>query len=269
MLWLSVGWTVARAVECADPVSRGELDVAIEDAETAWKNVDDAAFRDGLNNVAGVLLPCMGDAVTPESSARVHLLMALHLFGNGDEDNAVASAKASHAAAPDFVPGPDLVPPEHPLAVYWAAAAPDTRAEEPKARKVPEPKAGSVAFDGVQTRARVTDRASIVQIFDDTGFAKQTTYLGVGEAMPTYAAVPRRRNTLLGCAIGATALGGGAYVGAWSAHGNAYSAAARADSAPDAIEGPRSTANLLSVFSTTLLATAAGCGTGAALVGQR
>lgn len=257
-------WTTAGAAECGDPVSRPELDAAIEEAEIAWKNVDDTAFRDGLNNLAGVLLPCMGDAVTPEASARVHLLMALHLFGNGDEDNAVASARAAHAADPAYLPPPELVAQEHPLYVWLAGEAP-----QPRAHKVPEPKAGSVAFDGVQTRERAADRAAIVQVFDDTGFAKSTTYLGVGEAMPLYPAVPRRRNALLGCAIGAGAVGGGVYAGAWAAHGAAYGAAAVPTSDPADIERHRGTTNVLSVFSTTLFATAVGCGTGAALVGPR
>jgi hypothetical protein len=245
-------------------VSRAELDTAVDETEAAWKNVDDTAFRDGLNTVAGVLLPCMGDAVTPDTAARVHLLMALHLFGNGDQDNALASARAARAAAPSFVPGPDLVPAEHPLHVVWDEAPPDQ-----KAHQVPEPKAGSVAFDGVQTRQRVADRASIVQLFDDTGFAKATTYLGVGESMPLYPAVPRRRNTLVGCTIGAGAIGGVAYVGAWSARSNVYAGAVDTGAAPGAIEQQRATTNVLSVLSTTLLATAVGCGTGAALVGQR
>jgi hypothetical protein len=261
-VWL-VGMA-AHAFDCADPVSRPELDAAVDEVQTAWTNVDDTAFRDGLNTLAGVLLPCMGDAVTPETAARVHLLMGLHLFANGDEENAFASARAARASDPDFVPGPELVPAEHPLHAVWDAAP-----EPPRPRKVPEPKAGAVAFDGVQSRLRDPERASIVQVFDDTGFARTTTYLGVGEVMPIYPAVPRRRNTLLGCAIGAGTLGGAAYVGAWSARGDVYGLAASPDPQRSALESSRTTTNVLSVLSTTLIGTAAGCGTGAALVGQR
>jgi hypothetical protein len=261
---LLLGSAPASAAECTSTVSRAQLEAAVVETENAWKNVEDDKFRDGLNTLAGLLLPCTGESVSPQIAARIHLLMGLNLQANGDAENALASARASRSADPAFVPAPELLPVEHPLHVVWTEGV-----GEANTTRAPDPKVGSLSFDGVVTREHAPGQPAILQIFDDTGFARSTTYLGVGEGLPAYEAVPHRRNLLLGCTVGAGVLGAGAYALAWNTRGGLYGAAAVPDTNPGDLETRRNTTNALAIVSTTLLGTAIGCGTGAALIGQQ
>lgn len=252
------------AVECRAPVSRTELDAAVDEAERAWAALDDAAFREDVDHLAALLLPCLADPLPPASAARVHLLLALQLFNAGDTGNAALSAAAARAADPALVPGPDLLPAAHPLRAVWAEDLPPT-----DTHRVPTPRVGSVAFDGVSTRQRA-ERPTIVQLFDETGVARQTAYLGVREPLPAYAAIPRNRNRWLGCAGGLAAGGAGAAVAAAGLRASLFAAA---DAVPaldaDALDARRAAVNALSAGSWTLFAGATGCGVGALAAGPR
>ncbi|MCA9492629.1 MAG: hypothetical protein KC621_22000 [Myxococcales bacterium] len=261
VVWLA---GTASAIQCSDPITPIELEETVHAAEEAWIDIDDQAFRDHLHAIAGVLLPCVAHTVDPAVAARIHLLMALQLQAAGDAENAMASARAARAVAPDWVPPADVLSADDPLRTAWTEPLPDAGT-----RRVPEPKVGSVAFDGTNTRSRAVERPTIVQLFDPTGLAATTSYLGVGEPMPAYAAIPRKRNTLIACAAGAGGAGALTYGLAWGARSSMYGLAASSTASEDQLDGKRATTNLLSVFSTTLIAGAAGCGVGAAVIGQR
>ena len=261
MLWLIAN---AQAVECGEPVREEELAGAISMAESAFKELDDLGFRDGVNEAAGILLPCMSDAMSGELVGRYHRLMALHLFTIGDLENANRSLQAGFTSYPEYDWSDGLLPPSHDLRVAWDAMAPDT-----STRTVPEPRSGSLAFDGEHSRKRPKNQPTIAQLFDESGMSVSTSYLGPREPLPHYVAIPRQRNMLLACAGGAAALSGTTYALGWRARGNMFSSASNPNLQADTLDSSRATANLMSFASGALFSVAAGCGVGAGWIGSR
>ncbi len=254
----------ALAADCPAPVGIDALVEAMDRTEAALVDLDDLAFRDGINELAGLLMPCADGVVPRDVAARYHRLMALHLHALGDEDNARLAVRAARTLAPDQPWSPELVPDTHPLAEMWAASEPDE-----DTRTVPEPRYGALAFDGEVGRARPRDLPTVAQVFDPSGIPVSTRYLAPREPLPPYTAIPRQRNLLLGCTGGALALSGAAWGAGWSARANMVRTAADPAAPADAIEAARASANTMSVLSGALFGVAAGCGTGAALIGQR
>jgi len=241
-----------------------ELSGGLAIAESAYMDLDDDRFRDSVNELAGLMLPCVGDAVPPELAARYHRVMAIHLFTIGDPDRADLSLMAAKGAEPEFVFDDALLPPSHDLRQSWdVVEVSDAR------RTVPEPKLGSVSFDGQMGRKRPTEHPTIAQLFDESGLAQSTHYLSPREALPTYAAIPRTRNLLIGCAGGALALSATSYGLAWRANSNVFSQAAKPNVNAKALDASRASANAWTFVSGALFGVAAGCGTGAGVVGQR
>ena len=254
----------AAAIECTEPVQQSAMVTAMDEAEQAYANLDEDGFRDGVNEIAGLMLPCIGEALDPTVTARYHRLMALRLHEIGDEDNASGSVLAARTVAPDAPFDEALVPSNHALRSLWEASPPD---EETK--KVPEPRYGSLAFDGEIGRDRPKNRPTVAQVFDDTGVAQTTLYLGAREPLPSYAAVPRRRNMLIGCAAGAGVGAGVTYGLSWSNRSRMFNQAAIQDTSDVDLDGLLVSTNVMSLLSTSLVAVTAGCGTGAVLVGER
>ena len=254
----------AAAVDCAEPISHEEIQGKVAVAEAAYRDLDDTLFRDSVNEVAGILLPCAKDALPKELVARYHRLMALHLFTIGDTENAVLSAMSAKSVLPDEVWDEQMVPANHELRVSWDSQEPDA-----KTRRMPEPKAGSLAFDGDHTRERPRNLPTVAQVFNASGISERTYYLGPNESLPTYAAIPRQRNSLLICSGSAVLLAGVGYGMAWSANGQLYELAADTTNPDAVLDGKRAQANMMTLLSGAMLGVGAGCGTGAALVGQR
>ncbi len=261
-VWAVLG--AALAVECVEPVSPTELDEAMAGAENGLRELDEARFRDGVNEVAGLLLPCVTQAISPQISARYHRLMALHLHALGDDAGAQLGIAAAYTLDPNTGYPDDLIPPAHPLREAWSELAPDA-----VVRRVPEPKYGRLAFDGTITRDRPKNTPTVAQVFDDSGLALSTHYLGPREPLPSYAAVPRQRNMLIGCAGGAVALSGMTYGLAWASRDSLYSNAAKPNTKAGKLDSARATGNALTALSGVLFGVGAGCGVGAVAIGQR
>ncbi len=261
-----LAWMISNAAAqtCHVPVQPAELEDALQRAETAYADMDEASFRDGVNEIADLLLPCLNEPLTPFQSGRTHRLMALHLVAIGDEDGGAQAAQAARRVDPETPFESALLPSTHPLALAWAAAEPVDRT-----RQAPEPRAGSVSFDGVHTRARPANRPTILQLFDETGQARTTTYLAPREALPEYRAIPRQRNLLLGCAAGGGATAVGLYAASWSARSRTFARAG--DQSVDAVslDRGRTTANLLAAGSAVVFGAGAACGASAAWIGER
>jgi hypothetical protein len=262
---LVLGWmSAAFAVDCVAPVSRSELRVALDEAEAAWTSFRDEEYRVDVDHLVGFALPCLADAVQPSDAARVHTLLALQRFAAGDVDGAVQSAAAARASEPDRVPDLTMVPQHHGLRPTFDAPPP-----HPDARRVPEPRAGSLAFDGVPTRTRA-DRPTIVQLFDEAGVARVTDYLGPREPLPSYAAVPRRRRALAACAGVAAGAGLGSLAAAAGSRSALLSAAVEVpDASRRELERMRSTADAWTLVGWPSLAVASACAVGAVAVGPR
>lgn len=258
---LAVG---AMGAECADPVKPAELEASMQLAEDALRDLDEAGFRDRVNEVAGILLPCVGQALSPESAARYHRLMALHLHGIGDDEGARLGLSSAYALQPDVTYADDLLAADHPLRAQWDALEPDL-----SVRRVPEPRYGRLGFDGTIGRERPRNRPTLAQVFDESGLTVSTQYLGPREPLPLYPAIPRQRNLLIGCAGGAAATAGALYGGSWAARSSVYRLAADPKTPAADLDRARATDNALSVLSGTFFGIGLGCGVGAAVIGQR
>ena len=263
MLWVVAA--MAYAVECNDIIPIEELKRSLDQAEQAFLDFDDTAFRDRVNVATGVYLPCVGDAVPPEVAAQYHTVLSLHFLTIGDEANAALSLQAARAVQPDAALDPTLFPDGHPGHAWWASYDPASA----KSRRVPEPRVGSVAFDGTHTRERWSELPQLFQLFDETGRARSTSYLAPRQELPAYAAIPRKRNALIGCSsvgvVGSAALlaGAGATRAALVRDAQDLSVTA------DALDQQRASANALAVGSAGLLGVGVGCGAGAAWIGPR
>lgn len=248
---------------CVERLDRDGFATRLGEAEQAWLDLDGARFRDRMNVLNGLVVPCLGDLVPTDLSARWHRVMSLQLDVVGDAagaDDAIRAARAVDAALPFDL---QWVGADHHLLAALATPV------SPATRKVPEPRSGSIAFDGVSTRDRPKERPALVQVFDAAGVARTTAYLGPRDPLPPYAAVPRRRYALAGSAAGSL-LASGVFLGlGYAAQADLF---ARADD-PAAPAGElvalRRRADAFAATGYALVGLSAGLGAGAVLVGPR
>jgi hypothetical protein len=252
----------AYALDCPEGVPPAALDASLDEAEEAVLDLDDEAFRDDVNTLTGLLLPCAAEVTAPAQAARIHRTMAARRFAVGDEQGAKSAARAARHLDPEADFGA-LLPDTHDLSLAWSEAEPV------RARRVPEARSGSTSFDGVNGRERPVGVPTVFQVLDNAGLPTSTVYLGPNEPLPAYPAIPRRRNALLVCTGAGVVLGGVAYGLAWAERSAMLEAGADPDTPGSKLLGQRRAANALSVSSGFAFGAAAGCGVGAVLVGER
>jgi hypothetical protein len=256
--------STAFAVECAQPVAPADLEATLTAADEASAALDDATFRDKVNVAAGLLLPCVNAPLSPTLAAHHHRVMALHLLTTGDEVGARSAVEAAKAADPTYVFPDDLLPANHPLRQHYEAWDVD-----PPARNVPEPREGSLAFDGQNGRRRPKLHPTIAQRFDAQGMAQSTSYLGAREPLPPYRAIPRQRTALMLGSASALVVSGTMYGLAWAQRGDLFASAADPDVSADTLDAKRGRTNGLTIGSGAFFAIAVGAGVGAAAIGER
>lgn len=263
MLALLAAAGTALALDCPQHLTRAQLAVQLEGAEAAYATMATDAFRDQMNEIVGITLPCLGDLVPPPLAGRTHRLMSVQQLELGNAPAAEASARAARRLEPD-VPFPDTwLPADHPLRLAWQADA------DRRDRRVPEPRDGVLAFDGVTGRDRPVGVPTVVQLFAADGMALQTRYLGDADPLPDYRAIPRQRTTLAVSAAGT----GVAALATWTASWLQYrSIVARADdpaTTAAALDRQRTSVNLSYLTGGLLFGVSAGLGVGAVVVGPR
>lgn len=254
----------ALAADCPETVTAESLSSSLDTAEAAWAELDEYTFRDGVNGLIGRDLPCLREPLTPLQSARIHRAAALHLGLVGDEPGAEGALRAARAAEPDFSFSDDVLPSSNPLRPFY-----DDLDATLKTQRVSKPRSGSLLFDGQNGQVRPSQAPAVLQRLDGSGLVVETTYLGRGEAMPTYRAVPRKRNALL-VTSGAALLGGiGMYGASWSSRGKLVAEGSDLSVSGDSLDGLRSRTNVLSLTSGVLFGVAIGGGVGAFVVGEQ
>ncbi len=253
----------AFALDCPQHLTRGQLESQLASAEAAYATMATDAFRDQMNELVGITLPCLGDLVPAPLAARTHRLMSVQQLELGNTPAAEASARAARQREPE-VPFPESwLPADHPLRSAWQGAEPA------RDRRVPEPREGALAFDGVTSRDRPVGVPTVVQLFGADGVALQTRYLGDADPLPDYRAIPRRRTAL---ALGAAGSGAAA-LATWTASWLQYrSILAQADDPTVTgadLDGQRTAVNLSYLTGGLLFGVSAGLGVGAVVVGPR
>lgn len=256
--------SAAFAADCPRPIPLNEFGSTLEKAEKAFADLDDVGFRDTVNEIAGLQLPCLSDAIQPKLAARHHRVMALHLFTIGDEESAKKAVESARVSDPEYAWTDALLQADHPLRVHYESADADS-----KSRKAPEPRSGSLAFDGENTRKRPKFRPTIAQIFDQSGQPKSTTYLGPREPLPAYRAIPRKRTTLIISSASAVAISGILYGLAHASRGNLFNSARDQTISAKTLDAKRSRTNGLTLASGAFLGIGIGAGVGAVLIGEQ
>ncbi|MCB9678736.1 MAG: hypothetical protein H6737_26775 [Alphaproteobacteria bacterium] len=263
-IWTGLLLASAHAIECVKPVSPAELDEALAKAETEYVDLNEIGFRDRVNEAAGLLLPCLADPLPLETVAHHHRVMAMHLLMIGDEPGALKAVEAAKVAQPDYAFPDELLPADHPVRAHYDAYAPEVAT-----RTVPEPRSGSIAFDGANSRKRPKTHPTIAQLFDPQGLAQSTTYLGPRDPLPPYRAIPRQRNMLIVGSGASLAVSGLMYGLAWGQRGNLFKSAQDQSLSADVLDGKRARTNALTFTSGAFFGIAVGAGVGAALIGER
>jgi len=254
----------AYAVECGDPVSPAELEEVLVAAESEYIDLNEAGFRDRVNEAAGLFLPCISDRLDAKTVAHHHRVMSLHLLMVGDEAGSLKAVESAKIADPEYQFPDEILPANHPIRAHYDAYVPEF-----SGRTVPEPRVGSISFDGTNSRSRPKLHPTIAQLFDEQGLAQTTTYLAPRESLPPYRAVPRRRNTLIISSGSALVLSGAMYSMAWAQRGNLFSSASDLSTSVDTLNAKRSRTNGYTIASTAFLGIAVGTGVSAAMIGER
>ena len=255
MWWITVVW----AVECSAKTDAAALEAGLERAERALGELDEQGMQQEVVTLSAEVLPCLGQPLVEPVAARFHRLMAIHLFSLGQEEGALQTITAAKALDPAYVWNDAMLPASHPLRVAWDAA------DAPKTHKVPEPREGFLVFDGISGRARPKGVPTISQRLDASGSPTWTTYLGPREPLPAYREIPRRRNALLGCAIGGGAVGLGTWVASNVSKGDLKRSARDQSVSADVLDGKRSRSNVLQATSWVGFGIGIGCGVGAVI----
>ncbi|MBM4369249.1 MAG: hypothetical protein FJ102_23760 [Deltaproteobacteria bacterium] len=205
-------WSPAQAA-CATTYAPAEIESRLAAAEAAYVALDVDAFRAAAEE-ARLLLPCLAGALAPSVAARVHRVEGLRLYAGGDEAGARLSLLAARIADPSYRFPDELLDPAHALRVAYEAMP----GVEGKLSPVPSPRHGTLVLDGLESRQRPGDHATVFQVLDEARAPLSTTYLRPGDPLPDYARRPPSQVPLL-VGAGVAVLGAGVLYGlAWSAH---------------------------------------------------
>lgn len=182
----------AAAPSCPAPRRAAELTETLDGALGAYADLDLDAFALRVDQV-DIVLPCLGDVVEPRLAAHYHRIDALRLHTAGTEGDALdAALLAARAVAPEFAFDDATLPPNDAFRHRYDAVEVDRQ----RTRTAPAPREVTLVFDGVPTRERPIDRATLVQVLDPAGAVLQTVHLLPGDPLPPYETIPRLRRRL-------------------------------------------------------------------------
>jgi hypothetical protein len=272
LLWVTLSVEVARAADCAAPVTTIDLQRALEDAEAAYVALDDIALSVAGQTVQNGI-PCLNEPMSRTLAASIHRFVGLQSFLDRELDDAALAYAAARSIEPAYVLPLTLVPEGHPLRDVYASVdlGRDARVSVPEAK-------GRLTFDGRESDERPSTWPTIVQVFDEQGRVLSTTYLLPDAPMPEYTPAEGRlspdtfelkfqtppNRTLLMSAGGAAVAAGGLYALA-AVSANRYHNVDPPDANLDAL---RATTNGLTVATWGVGVAAATLGVGAFFVGQ-
>ena len=197
------------------------------------------------------------------TAAQLHRLTGVQEYNSGNAARAAPAFLAARVLDPSYHFPASEFSAEHPIRQNYDAE----NAGQFKDKKAPEPKIGSITFDGTGTRQRPVDRNTVLQLLNPSNQVTQTTYLLPDQPLPNYPAVPHLRNSLLIGSLAALAGSAACYGGAWATH-----ASFNSDDPTytlDKLKSYQGATNALFAASISLGAVAIGGGTGALLVGAR
>ncbi len=182
---------LALSFECESELTGSDLSVRLQQAERAYQEFNSDGFFTTIDSTV-LDVPCLSDALSSRTVARLHRLRGVRLHARGAVDDATRSFAAANGADPEGSLPAAFVPDGHEL---WALS--DSTAYTATTR-VPRPARGvALHIDGQLSRERPTDRPALVQVVVDDDVV-ESVYLLPEQSMPLYAAsnAPRIRRTV-------------------------------------------------------------------------
>jgi hypothetical protein len=179
----------SEAAELSCPTAASNRDIAelLDSADAALDDADVDGFRTTIEQVA-MNVPCLSESIDPELAARLHTLQGIRHYVAGNPDEAMSSFLAARVLNPDTSLPAGLFPEGHEIHGVFNKVD----VGEVQSFRLPAPKEGDLLIDGVVARAKPLDRPFVAQrVTGDT--VVDTRYLGVGEAVINYKAVPLTR----------------------------------------------------------------------------
>lgn len=179
MIWAL--WSALAAAACPENTSSGALELAAEEAETAFHAMDVAAF-DAADAKVEAMVPCLREPLPRPVVARLHRLTGLTAFVRRDLALAPLAFAAARSVEPDYLLPTSLVPPNHPIQALYTQEPLDSRVSAP----VPPPLDGYALIDGRRATERADGWPALVQLVDSGGQVWLSALVLPGQPMPSY-----------------------------------------------------------------------------------
>ncbi len=194
------------APDCDQPSTVADFLQAAERGEHAFAAMDLPALSSARERGL-LLIPCLGEPITPHDAAAFHRMMALAAFTSGDREAVMREFHAARRLEPGYQIPLEVAPPGHSLVRLYDRSA---GADEGELQAVIPPKFGWVNVDGVRGAPRPSGIATLMQVYGKGDVLQESLYLLPEHELPVWGPLPiddlrrkRRRVTLLS-ATGAT-----------------------------------------------------------------
>jgi hypothetical protein len=204
--WSPAGW----GSDCPVPNTPSQVAERLVDARSALSKMDFDQFSFSMEEVE-LMVPCLGALPSRAAAADLHRMLGVYMYTAGKSQAANDTLRAAKVLVPAYRFPDDLFPEGYALIDVWSGVETD----DPKHVRAPVPKKSDVAFDGVVTRDRPADRATLFQHISTDGAVLQTIVIQPDQALPAYESVPRQRNRIIGATVAAGVAAGISYGLAW------------------------------------------------------
>jgi hypothetical protein len=181
ILTLSI-FTSEAQVLCEESVSAEQVYSLLKESEAAFQKMDTEKFLDKRNEALD-MLPCVNEPFTAGQIAQLHRIEVLQAFAKRDMASLGGHARAAKKANPEAPVVQGLVQSGHPLDVLSNFAVQEFSAPPVE---VPKPKLGRIRVDGKDELLVPTDLPYVFQLVSPSGKVTQTTFVEIGDPIPSY-----------------------------------------------------------------------------------
>lgn len=174
----------ARAAQAACPASAAGLQSTLDSAQLSFSTMDGAGFK-AATAEAESQAACLSDSVPAGVVARLHRVLGLRSFVDGDEAAARTAFAAARAIEPDYAFPDAMVPPDHPVRQLYNQSA----GAYASTSVVPAPQSGGLEFDGTPSNRRPSERPTLALLVQTNGSVASSAYLWPGDPLFAYTPV--------------------------------------------------------------------------------
>jgi len=166
--------------QCEASTTVVDIQARLAQAESALAALDAQAFRSHVDGT-GLLLPCLGELVSPRLAANLHRLVGVRAFGDRDPIAERAFAAARHIE-PNYQFSLSLIPDGNPVRDAYDQVEFNKRSTLP----VDRPRVGQILVDGSPAEQRPLSWPALVQWVDDDQTVQFSDYILPGQPLPDY-----------------------------------------------------------------------------------